>query len=61
MLARILEQSAHWVAVALTENDALAAHLSAELDIDEDDVVGPWHAAASTYGVGLLLGASGVV
>jgi ZIP family zinc transporter len=29
-------------------NDALRAHLSAELDIDPDDVVSPWHAALAS-------------
>ncbi|WP_423917298.1 VIT1/CCC1 transporter family protein [Frigoribacterium sp. 2-23] len=36
------------VALELTDKDALAAHLSAELHIDEDDVVSPWHAALSS-------------
>ncbi|MBN9633488.1 VIT family protein [Leifsonia sp. TF02-11] len=38
-------ETARQVAVELTEHDALAAHLSAELGIDQDDVVSPWHAA----------------
>ncbi|MCU1413318.1 MAG: hypothetical protein JWN80_658 [Microbacteriaceae bacterium] len=33
------------VAKELTANDALAAHLSAELNIDQNDVVSPWRAA----------------
>lgn len=35
------EQTARQVAVELTAHDALAAHLSAELNIDQDDVVSP--------------------
>jgi VIT1/CCC1 family predicted Fe2+/Mn2+ transporter len=37
--------TARQVAHELTEHDVLAAHLSAELNIDQDDVVSPWHAA----------------
>lgn len=33
------------VAVALTENDALAAHAEVELQIDPDNLTNPWHAA----------------
>lgn len=36
------------VARELTEHDALAAHLSAELGIDQDDVVSPWRAATAS-------------
>ncbi|MFC8599111.1 VIT family protein [Isoptericola sp. NPDC057191] len=39
------EGTARQVAVELTHHDALGAHLSAELNIDPDDVVSPWHAA----------------
>jgi VIT1/CCC1 family predicted Fe2+/Mn2+ transporter len=39
------EATARQVATELTQNDALGAHLSAELNIDPDDVVSPWHAA----------------
>ena len=39
------DSTARQVARELTDHDALKAHLSAELDIDEDDVVSPWHAA----------------
>jgi VIT1/CCC1 family predicted Fe2+/Mn2+ transporter len=39
------EETAFKVAEELTAHDALRAHLSAELDIDPDDVVSPWHAA----------------
>ena len=38
--------------------DALKAHLSAELNIDQDDVVSPWHAAlasAIAFTIGALL------
>jgi VIT1/CCC1 family predicted Fe2+/Mn2+ transporter len=38
-------ETAKQVAIELTEHDALAAHLSAELGIDQNDVVSPWHAA----------------
>ena len=37
--------TARRVAEELTAHDALAAHLSAELGIDADDVVSAWHAA----------------
>jgi VIT1/CCC1 family predicted Fe2+/Mn2+ transporter len=36
------------VALELTEHDALAAHLSAELNIDQADVVSAWHAALAS-------------
>lgn len=36
------------VAEELTAHDALAAHLQTELNIDRDDVVSPWSAAASS-------------
>lgn len=52
------EETAHQVAVELTAHDALAAHLSAELNIDEDDVVSPWHAAAASaaaFTIGAIL------
>ncbi|GAB3803431.1 VIT family protein [Humibacter antri] len=42
------EKTAYLVATELTEHDALRAHLSAELDIDPDDVVSPWHAALAS-------------
>lgn len=38
-------ETAHRVAVELSEKDALKAHLSEELNITEDDVVSAWHAA----------------
>ncbi|MCA4134608.1 VIT family protein [Arthrobacter sp. M4] len=37
--------TARTVAEELTAHDVLAAHLSAELNIDENDIVNPWHAA----------------
>ena len=40
--------TAKQVAIELTEHDALRAHLSAELGIDPDDVVSPWHAALAS-------------
>lgn len=46
------------VAEELTDHDALAAHLSAELNIDETEVVNPWHAAyasAAAFVVGAVL------
>lgn len=54
----LTEDTATRVATELTERDALAAHLSAELNIDQDDVVSPWHAAlasAIAFTVGALL------
>ena len=50
-------ETARQVASELTEHDALAAHLSAELNIDADDVVNPWHAAiasAAAFTLGAL-------
>jgi VIT1/CCC1 family predicted Fe2+/Mn2+ transporter len=41
-------QTARQVAEELTAKDALAAHLSAELNIDLDDIVSPWRAAAAS-------------
>jgi vacuolar iron transporter family protein len=52
------EATARQVAKELTAHDALAAHLDAELNIDEDDVVSPWYAAiasAVAFTVGALL------
>lgn len=51
-------ETAHRVATELTAHDALAAHLSAELHIDETDIVSPWHAAlasAVAFFVGAIL------
>jgi VIT1/CCC1 family predicted Fe2+/Mn2+ transporter len=50
------EQTARQVAEELTAHDALAAHLDAELNINEDDVVSPWHAALASA-VAFTLGA----
>ncbi|WP_427174122.1 VIT1/CCC1 transporter family protein [Arthrobacter sp. 92] len=50
--------TAQAVAKELTEHDALAAHLSAELNIDQEDIVSPWHAAfasAIAFIVGAIL------
>lgn len=41
-------ETAHKVAVELTEHDALAAHLEVELGIDQHDIVSPWAAAFSS-------------
>jgi VIT1/CCC1 family predicted Fe2+/Mn2+ transporter len=49
-------ETARQVALELTEKDALAAHLSIELNIDESDVVSPWHAALASA-VSFTLGA----
>ncbi|RKR75369.1 VIT1/CCC1 transporter family protein [Frondihabitans australicus] len=50
--------TAELVARELTEHDALRAHLSIELGIDEDDVVSPWRAAGASalaFTIGALL------
>ncbi|MET3721251.1 MULTISPECIES: VIT family protein [unclassified Arthrobacter] len=50
--------TARTVARELTAHDALGAHLSAELHIDETDIVSPWHAAlasAVAFVVGAIL------
>lgn len=52
------ETTARQVAVELTEHDALSAHLSIELNIDQEDVVSPWHAAAASaaaFTIGAIL------
>lgn len=63
-LARTYEQkglspaTAALVADELSENDAVGAHISAELNLDEDDVVSPWHAAfasAMAFTLGAIL------
>lgn len=51
-------ETARTVAAELTEKNALKAHLSMELNIDQEDVVSPWHAAlasAVAFTVGALL------
>jgi vacuolar iron transporter family protein len=50
------EETAQNVARELTAHDALAAHLSAELNIDEQDIVSPWHAAFASA-IAFTLGA----
>ncbi|WP_406248109.1 VIT family protein [Microbacterium sp. M] len=49
-------ETATQVAEELTAHDPLAAHLSAELNIDADDVVSPWHAAFASA-IAFFLGA----
>ncbi|WP_431799141.1 VIT1/CCC1 transporter family protein [Microbacterium kunmingense] len=54
----LTEQTATAVARELTDSDALAAHLSIELNIDQSDVVSPWSAAiasAVAFTIGALL------
>jgi len=48
-------ETARQVAEELTAHDALAAHLSVELDIDPDDVASPWHAAFASA-IAFLIG-----
>lgn len=51
-------KTARQVALELTEHDALAAHLAAELNIDELEVANPWHAAlasAAAFAAGAVL------
>ncbi|WEO77103.1 VIT family protein [Cryobacterium sp. SO2] len=48
--------TARQVAVELTEKDALKAHLSLELNITEEEVANPWHAAGASA-LAFLLGA----
>ena len=48
--------TAEQVAQELTDRDPLQAHLAMELNIDEDDVVSPWHAAGASA-VAFLTGA----
>jgi len=42
------EKTARQVAKELTATDPLAAHLEAELQIDEEDLNNPWHAALAS-------------
>jgi vacuolar iron transporter family protein len=62
VLARLYEDkglsrdTAEQVARELTEHNALDAHLSAELHLDADDVVSPWHAAFASA-IAFTLGA----
>ncbi|GAA4656228.1 VIT1/CCC1 transporter family protein [Arthrobacter cryoconiti] len=61
-LARIYERkglsagTAQRVAKELTEHDAVGAHVSAELNLDENDVVNAWHAAIASA-IAFTLGA----
>jgi len=51
-------ETAAKVARELTAHDVLAAHLSAELNIAEEDIVSPWHAAfasAIAFTIGAIL------
>jgi len=48
--------TARRVAEELTAHDVLAAHLSTELHIQQDDVVSPWHAAFAS-GLSFTVGA----
>lgn len=50
------DETSRRVAEELTGRDALDAHLDAELNIDRDDVVSPWHAAGASF-VAFFLGA----
>ncbi|MCP2032362.1 VIT1/CCC1 family predicted Fe2+/Mn2+ transporter [Okibacterium sp. HSC-33S16] len=52
------ETTARQVAAELTEHDALAAHLALELNITENDIANPWHAAiasAIAFTIGAIL------
>lgn len=49
-------ETAGAVARELTAHDALGAHLAAELNIDETDIVSPWHAALASA-IAFLAGA----
>jgi vacuolar iron transporter family protein len=54
----LTHQTARQVAEELTANDALAAHLDVELNIDQNDIVSPWRAAyasAIAFTIGGLL------
>jgi len=48
--------TARKVAEELTQRDALSAHLDAELNIDPDDLLSPWHAAVASAAAFLLGG-----
>ncbi|GAA4378933.1 VIT family protein [Paeniglutamicibacter cryotolerans] len=50
--------TARRVALELTEHDALKAHLEVELNLAEDEVLSPWHAAfasAAAFTIGAVL------
>lgn len=44
----ISAETAHRVAVELTQHDALGAHLRAKLNLDTEDIASPWVAAAAS-------------
>src|SRR5690349_5925052 len=44
----LAELTAIYVAKELTDHDALAAHLDAELNLDPEDLANPWQAAAAS-------------
>lgn len=50
------EPTARKVAEEFTAQDPLQAHLRAELNLDEDEVLSPWHAAGASF-VAFLAGA----
>ena len=52
----ISRRTAELVAAELTANDAFTAHAEAELHINPDDIVNPWHAALASA-VAFTLGA----
>ncbi|GAB3596811.1 VIT1/CCC1 transporter family protein [Microbacterium tumbae] len=52
----LTRETAIRVATELTAEDALSAHLAVELNIDQDDVVSPWHAAFASA-IAFVLGA----
>lgn len=45
----VSEKTARQVAKELSAGDPLAAHLEAELQIDEEDLNNPWHAAIASF------------
>lgn len=49
--------TAHQVAQELTQNDALKAHVEAELGLDPDERINPWHAAIASA-IAFTLGAA---
>ena len=53
----LTRETAQQVAQELTDRDALAAHLEAELGITEEDVVSPWQAAGASA-LAFLVGAA---
>jgi VIT1/CCC1 family predicted Fe2+/Mn2+ transporter len=44
----ITKKTAMKVACELTSQDALAAHLAAEFNLDQNDIASPWHAALAS-------------